>query len=317
VAEDRVERSVARTLGRIALVLAVLAGLATWEAMTGFYTLDPGEAAVILRLGRYSRTVGAEGVHFHLPWPLETRDVVHTGESKQREFGDVASSDPEVVAETTMQTGDNNIVLVEFVVQYRVGNPFEQLYRVSEGDALLVEAAQAAMREVIGRHTIDELRERKVPADAEAEELLQRLLDSYEAGIVVENVGLQKSEPPLAVQQAFADVNAASQDRDRQVSEAQAYANEKLPQARAEASELRAEAESYEQARVAEATGEAQRFRAIVAEYQKAPAITRKRMYLETMEAVLPDAQKWIVAPGTATVVPYLPLPGARATGKD
>ncbi len=313
MAEDRVERSVARALGRIALFLAVIAGLATWEGMTGVYTLDPGEAAVILRLGRYARTVGAEGVHLHLPWPIETRDIVHTSESKQREFGDASSSDPEMIDETTMQTGDNNIVLVEFVVQYRIGNPFEQLYRVAEADALLVEAAQAAMREVVGRHTIDALRERKVPADAEAEALLQQLLDGYAAGIVIENVGLQKSEPPLAVQKAFADVNAASQDRDRQVSEAQAYANERLPKARAEASELRAGAQGYQEARVAEASGEAQRFRSIVAEYHKAPEITRKRMYLEMMEAVLPEAQKLIVAPGTASVLPYLPFPQPEA----
>ncbi len=313
MAGDAVERRAGRTVRRVAFVLTVLLALGAWEALTGYYQLNAGEQAVILRLGRYARTEDREGPHLKLPFPIETRDVVHVGVSQRREFGDVEAGAEERHPETAMQTGDNNIVLVEFVVQYRVGNAFDRLYRVAESEALLGEAAQAAMREVVGRYTIDGvIGERKGAVASEAADLLQEILDRYEAGIAVEDVELQEVQPPRAVRDAFDDVLAASQDRNRAVNEAEGYANEVVPRARGEASELLAGAQGYRAAKVADATGEASRFLALTTEYQKAPAITRKRLYLETMEAVLPEADKLIVEPGTGTVLPYLPLgPGA------
>src|SRR5262245_6619048 len=308
MAEDRVERSVGRLVRRLGIGFLVLAGLAAWQGLTGIYQLNPGEAAVILRLGRHARTEIREGLHAHLPWPIETRDVVHVGVSQRRNFGDVEATEGEPLAETVMQTGDNNIVLVEFVVQYRIGDPFRNRYRVAESDALLGEAAQAAMREVVGRNTIDGvLSGRKDLIASEAEDLLQTLLDRYEAGIVVADLELQDAQAPGAVRQAFSDVIGANQDRNRAVNEAEAYANEVVPRARGEASELVAAAQGYRDAKIAAAEGEAARFLALTTEYHKAPAITRKRLYLETMEAVLPETEKLIVEPGTASVLPYLP----------
>jgi membrane protease subunit HflK len=235
--------------------------------------------------------------------------VVHVGERRRRDFGDVDATEGDKLAETVMQTGDNNIVLVEFYVQYQIGDPFRNRYRVEDSEVLLQEAAQAAMREVVGRSTIDGvLSGRKDLIASEAEDLLQTLLDRYEAGIVIAELQLKNPQAPAPVRQAFSDVIGANQDRNRTVNEAEAYANEVVPRARGEASGLIAAAQGYRDATIADATGEATRFLALVTEYQKAPAITRKRLYLETMEAVLPEAEKLIVEPGTASVLPYLPL---------
>jgi membrane protease subunit HflK len=316
VASDPIERGAGRTVRRIGIVVVVLIALAVWEGLTGYYQLNAGEQAVILRFGRYQRTEVREGPHFMLPFPIETRDRVHVGVSQRREFGSVDAQEGSELAETAMQTGDNNIALVEFVVQYRVGNAFDQLYRVAERDTLIVEAAQAAMREVVGRYTIDGvIGERKGAVADETADVLQELLDRYQAGISVEDVELQEVQPPRAVREAFDDVLAANQDRNRAVNEAEGYANEVVPRARGEASELIASAQGYREAKIADATGEAARFLALATEYKKAPAITRKRLYLETMEAVLPDAEKLIVEPGS--VLPYMPLsPGVRGEAR-
>ena len=302
---------------RIGVGFLLLAAAATWQGLTGVYQLNPGEAAVILRLGAYARTEVREGLHVHLPWPIESRDVVHVAVSQRRDFGDVEAKEGDLLAETVMQTGDNNIVLVEFVVQYRIGDPFKNRYRVAASDELLGEAAQAAMREVVGRNTIDGvLSGRKDIIASEAEDLLQALLDRYEAGIVVADLELQDAQAPAPVRQAFSDVIGANQDRNRAVNEAEAYANEVVPRARGEASELVAAAQGYRDAKIAAANGEATRFLALTTEYQKAPAITRKRLYLETMEAVLPETEKLIVEPGTASVLPYLPIGPAAGKAK-
>lgn len=317
MAREEVERGAGRLVRRIGVGALLLAAAAAWQGLTGVYQLNPGEAAVILRLGAYARTEVREGLHVHLPWPIESRDVVHVAVSQRRNFGDVEAKEGDLVAETVMQTGDNNIVLVEFVVQYRIGDPFKNRYRVAASDELLGEAAQAAMREVVGRNTIDGvLSGRKDLIASEAEELLQALLDRYEAGIVVADLELQDAQAPAPVRQAFSDVIGANQDRNRAVNEAEAYANEVVPRARGEASELIASAQGYKDAKIAAASGEATRFLALTTEYQKAPAITRKRLYLETMEAVLPDTEKLIVEPGTASVLPYLPIGPAAAKAK-
>jgi modulator of FtsH protease HflK len=309
-----VERRAGRTVRRLGVSVLLLIGLAVWQGATGVYQLNPGEAAVILRLGSFARTETQEGVHFHLPWPIESRDIVNVGVSQRRAFGDVDASqeDEDKLAETVMQTGDNNIVLVEFFVQYQIEDPFRNRYRITDGEALLDEAAQAAMREVVGRSTIDGvLSAGKDVIASEAKDLLQTLLNTYEAGIHVTALQLRDAQAPAPVRQAFSDVIGANQDRNRVMNEAEAYANEVVPRARGEASELIASSQGYRDAKIADATGEATRFLALVTEYLKAPAITRKRLYLETMEAVLPDTEKLIVEPGTASVLPYLPLPSA------
>ncbi len=208
-----------------------------------------------------------------------------------------------------MQTSDNNIVRVGFAVQYRIKDAFAARFRVANPRAVLRDAAQAAMREVVGRETVDGvLRERRAAVTAEVASLLQQILDSYDSGIDIDKVQLQDVQPPAAVRAAFEDVVAATQDASRLVNEALGYRNELIPNARGEAAERLQAAYGYRDAKIAESRGEAERFRAIAAEYRKAPEVTQKRLYLETMEAILPEVQTVIIEPGTAQVLPYLPL---------
>ena len=215
-----------------------------------------------------------------------------------------------------MQTSDNNIVQLSFVVQYRVKDAFASRYRVADPTSTLRDAAQAAMREVVGQMTIDGvLSERRGDVEFEAKRILQEILDSYETGLQIQAVQLQDVQPPEEVRAAFDDVIAAAQDASRAINEAEGYRNELMPGARAEAAELVAAAAGYREAKIAESEGEAARFTAIVAEYRKAPVVTRKRLFLETMETILPDVEKIIIEPGTASVLPYLPLGRANSPG--
>jgi membrane protease subunit HflK len=316
-AEARARRGLRSTVLTVLAWLLSLAVLGLW-ASTGVYTLRPGEEAVILRFGRYARTVAEPGPQIHLPPPLESHAIVNTSAIAREEFGahqdaGQASGDEaakrEAHLESAMQTSDNNLVILGFVVQYRVQNAFDSLYRVSSPEEILRDAAQAAVREIVGRTTIDGvLSEQRGQVEAETEETLQQLMELYHTGLVILAVQLQEVQPPQPVRAAFDDVIAAGQDKSRTVNEAEGFANEVLPKARGEASELRAQATGYKAARIAEATGAASRFRALAAEYHKAPEVTRTRLYLETMEEVLPDVDKYVVEPGSASVVPYLPL---------
>jgi membrane protease subunit HflK len=311
-AEERVRRSVRRTLGNWLLAALLLAGLGAW-GWQGAFTLRPGEAAVLLLLGRHLETVTRDGFHWRLPPPLLSRHVVSMTELRNEDFGFRGRETPQTPAEkldeASMQTSDNNIVRVSFAVQYTVKDPFEARFRLADAEAVVRDAAQASMREVVGRMTVDGvLREKRALVTAEAERLLQQILDSYASGVEVQGVQLQEVQPPAEVRAAFDDVVAANQDASRLVNEAEGHRNEALPKARAEAAEIVAQAEAYREAKIAEATGAATRFRAIAAEYRKAPEVTQKRLYLETMEQVLPQVEKVIVEPGAAQLVPYLPL---------
>lgn len=314
-AEERVRRGVGRTLANVSLLVAMLAGLGGWASF-GFYTVEAGQQAVVLRFGQFVRTELREGLHFHLPRPIEAVEIVNVDSLQREEFGMRAGAEEGASAaemhEAAMQTSDNNIVLLGFVVQYRVKDAFQARYRVARPRETLRDAAQAAVREVVGRTTIDGvLSDRRGEVEQESLEILQAVLDGYETGLVVAGLQLQEVQPPPAVRDAFDDVLAASQDRNRLINEAEGYANEVVPQARAEASEIVAAAAGYREARVAEASGEAERFLALVEEYRRAPEVTRRRLYLETMEEILPEVEKVIIEPGT-NLLPYLPLGEAR-----
>jgi membrane protease subunit HflK len=311
---ERVRRRVGRTLVDALVGFAALAALGAW-AYTGFYQLGPGEAAVILRFGAHSRTESREGLHWHLPAPIESHATLRTGVVQREDFGSARARGEGGETESAMQTSDNNIVQLGFVVQYRIQNAFQARYRLAEVSQTVRDAAQAALREVVGRNSIDDvLSEKRGAVQAEALEVLQEILDRYESGLFVEDVQLQEVQAPPPVRQAFDDVLAASQDRSRKVNEAQGHENEVIPRARAEAAEILAEADAFRDTRIAQARGEADRFVALLAEYEKAPAVTRKRLYLETMETVLPDVEKLIAPPGATAVVPWLPL-GSASTG--
>lgn len=319
-ADARARRSVARTIGATFFAIAVLAGLFAWVFFFGQYTLYPGQAAIILRLGEYDRTVSTEGLKFHLPAPLETHEIVKVAELRKEEFGvggvREGATDLQAIQEASMQTQDNAIVRLSFVVQYKLDDAYKSRYSLQDPRSVLRDAAQASIREVVGRMTIEDvLSERRDDVAADSEQILQRTLDGYEAGILVDAVQLQEVQPPEEVRQAFDDVVAAAQDANRAVNEAEGYRNEVLPKARGEAAEIVAAANGYREAKIAESTGEAQRFLAVEKEYRKAPEVTRKRIYLETMEAVLPSVEKVLIESDTTQVLPYLPL-GGRGAGE-
>jgi membrane protease subunit HflK len=313
-ADEKVRRGVGRTLANASVLLVLLAGLGAWASL-GFYTIDAGQQAVVLRFGEFARTEVREGLHFHLPRPIESVELVNVESLQRVEFGMRAGEEGGTAAEMSeaaMQTSDNNIVLLGFVVQYKIKDAFQERYRVAQPVQTLRDAAQAAVREVVGRTDIDGvLSDKRGEVEQESLEILQEILDGYETGLDVSGLQLQEVQPPNPVRDAFDDVLASSQDRNRIINEAEGYANEVVPQARAEASELIASATGYREARVAEATGEAQRFLSLATEYQRAPEVTRRRLYLETMEQILPDVNKVIIEPGT-NLLPYLPLGEAR-----
>jgi membrane protease subunit HflK len=311
-ADARVRRGAARTALNAVTVLVALVVLGAW-AYTGFYQLEPGQAAIILNFGALDRVETEPGLRWHLPPPLASHELLAVDTLEREDFGggDAAEtlSGPGL-EEAAMQTRDNNIVHLGFVVQYRMGDPVEARFRVAERREILRDAAQAAVREVVGRTSIDGvLSEGRGAVEQETLDLLQRMLDYYEAGVELTSIQLQEVQPPPPVRQAFDDVIAAAQDRERQIQESRGYENEVLPRARGEAAELESQAEGYREAKVSEARGEAARFEAVLVEYQRAPEVTRQRLYLEAMEEVLPRVQKLIIEPGTTTLLPYLPLP--------
>jgi membrane protease subunit HflK len=319
--DEKVRRSVARTLGNGLLLLIVLGVLVAWGSL-GAFTLEPGQSAILLRLGAHAGTITQAGFHLVLPPPIQVREIVNVAEVQSEDFGVVGKLDESSQAaklhEAAMQTSDNNIVLVSFSVQFRIKDAFAARYRLADPIPVVRDAAQAAMRQAVGRETVDGvLRERRAALTAETGALLQEILDSYESGLDIQHVQLQDVQPPASVRSAFDDVVEAAQDAIRAVNEAEGFQNEVIPRARAQASELRAAAEGYREAKVAEAVGAASRFDALRAEYAKAPTVTKRRLYLETMESVLPQVEKVIVEPGTAQILPHLPLGARRGAGEQ
>ena len=310
--EEKVRRSAGRTVRRGLLLSVVLAVLILWGSL-GVYTLEPGSAAVILRFGEHVDTVTQEGLNVTLPPPLNERLVVDVDNIRNEDFGfrgkEGEQTPRQQILEATMQTSDNNIVRVGFAVQYKIKDAFAWHFRVADADAVVRDAAQAAVREVVGRMTVDGvLRERRAELTSASRRLLQDVLDSYDSGILVQSVQAQNVQPPAPVVGAFEDVLNANQNASQLVNEAEGYRNQLIPGARAEAAELIAAANGYREATIAEATGAAERFKAIAVEHRKAPVVTEKRLFLEAMEEVLPSVEKVIVEGGTTNVLPYLPL---------
>jgi membrane protease subunit HflK len=311
-------RGVTRTILNTLVLLASLAVLMGW-ASQGLYQLDPGESAVILRLGAYDRTQVIEGWGWHWPPPLESREIVNTRELRTESFGGQATrSTPGIpvdeeeteiadqIRRDAVQTGDGNIINVAYELQYKVGDPY---------DAILHDATEAAMRTVVGKKTIDAvLSQDRSEIEREAGQLLESMLGSYLADVDhatafdVGRINLEKPQAPEAVREAFADVVSAGQDEKRSSLEALGDAQEILERARSEVAELFEQAEAYKSAKIIEATGEATRFKTLLVEYQNAPEVTRRRLYLETMEEILPGVEKMVVEPNTVNMLPVLPL---------
>lgn len=332
-AAERAGRGLTRTILNSAVLLISVAVLVGW-GMQGVYKLEPGESAVILQLGDYDRTREIEGYWWHLPPPLESRTVVNTSRLRTQSFGAQAShSTPGLpgdaeesaiasrIKRDAIQTADSNIVNVTYELQYKVGDAYAYAFAMANPSEILHDATEAAMRNVIGRRSIDDvLSQDRSEIQREAEELLQSLLSSYfvsvdhESAFYVGRINLEKPQAPEAVREAFADVVSAGQDEKRSSLEATGDSREILERARSEVAEIQQKAEAYKSAKIIEASGEATRFKALLAEYLLAPEVTRRRLYLETMEEILPGIEKMVVEPNTVNMLPMLPL-GSRRTG--
>lgn len=284
-------------------VVGALIIVAFW-LFQSIYTVQPDERGVELLFGKPKTEVSGPGLHFHF-WPLETVEMVNITEQQQNIGGAAGSADSGL-----MLTGDQNIVNVQFSVLYSVTDPAAYLFKVEDPQNTLRQVAESAMREVVGsRPAQDIYRDNRQAVAEDVKNTIQATLDQYQAGISVKTVSIEDAAPPREVADAFDEVQRAEQDEDRFVEEANRYANQKLGKARGEAAQLREEAEAYKDRVVKEAEGEAQRFDEIYKEYVKAPVVTRKRIYLETMEGVLKDTKKVITDEGSGQgTVPYLSL---------
>jgi membrane protease subunit HflK len=298
------------------IILAVVFGL---YLLTGIYIVAPDERGVVLRFGRAVRDTDS-GPHYRMPWPLEQVIKVPVTRVNKEELGfRMISPGPparfrQVDAEALMLTGDNNIVSLDFIVQYRVKSsaegPKDFLFNVQDPAGAVRDAAEAAMREVIGASKIDDaLTEGKERIQDDAQALLQAILDGYGAGIDVLAVKLQDVDPPGAVSDAFKDVISAEQDKERMINEARGYHNDIVPKARGEAAQWVNEALAFRETKVRQAEGVAQRFIDVYEEYTKARDVTSKRLYLETMEEILPRLETIILDESLAgQALPFLPL---------
>jgi membrane protease subunit HflK len=282
--------------------------LVVWLA-SGFYIVDAPQRGVVLRFGKYVETT-EPGPRWHLPWPIESAEVVNVSGVRSVEIGYRNNVKSKVLKESLMITDDENIIDIQFAVQYVLNDAEDYLFNTRDPDATVMQAAESAIREVVGKSKMDFLLyEGKEQATNSVHKLMQDILDRYKTGITISRVTMQDSQAPEQVQAAFDDAVKAGQDRERQKNEAQAYANDVVPKARGTASRLLQEAEGYRQSVIANAEGEASRFRQIVAEYNKAPGVTRDRLYIDTIQQVLSNSSKIVVdQKGGGGNLLYLPL---------
>jgi membrane protease subunit HflK len=314
---DRLNDLLARGVGRGGLALIALALLFFWLA-SGIYIVGTYEQGVVLRFGRVVANTGP-GLNYHLPWPIETAYTPNVSAVNQTTIGyrtGAESSDEgqagDVPDESLMLTGDENIVDVNFTVNWKIKDAAAYLFNVDNGknNDTIKAVAESAMREVVGQNQIEPI----MTSDREliqvaVRDLMQKTLDAYNAGVFITSVQMQKVEPPDEVRGAYLDVQKALADQDRKRNEAEAYANTIIPRARGEAAHIVQDAEAYRQQAIAVASGDAKRFLSVLAEYRKAPEVTRRRMYIETMTSVLAPMNKVIVDDSAKGVVPYFQLP--------
>lgn len=291
-------------IGLIAAVLVLI-----WLG-TGFFIVQEGQQAVVTQFGRYKSTVGA-GFNWRLPYPIQRHDVVNVTQIRSVDVGRESIIKATGLRESAMLTEDENIVEIKFAVQYRLNDARAFLFESRDPQAAVVQAAETAVREVVGKMRMDSaLAEERDQIAPRVRTLMQQILDRYKAGIEVVGVNLQQGgvRPPEQVQAAFDDVLKAGQERERAKNEAQAYANDVIPRATGSAARLREESEGYKARVVAQAQGDSQRFRSVLTEYQKAPQVTRDRMYLETMQQIYANVTKVMVESRQGSSLLYLPL---------
>jgi membrane protease subunit HflK len=293
-------------LGGALLLIALVA--VVWLA-SGFYIVDEGRRGVVTRFGKYTETT-QPGPRWHLPFPIESAEVVDFSQVKTIEVGYRNTPRNKVDREAVMLTDDENIIDIQFAVQYNLKSAEDYVFMNRRPDQIVAFVAETAIREVIGKSKMDSaLYEGREQIAKQTEQLMQQMLDRYRTGVFVQKVTLQTVLPPDKVQAAFDDAVKAGQDRERLKNEGQAYANEVVPRARGMASRLLEEANGYTTEVVQKSEGDAARFRAILVEYQKAPSVTRDRLYLDMMQSVLGTTPKVVVdqKSGSGSLL-YLPL---------
>ena len=280
---------------KIVPVLFVI--LVLW-LFTGVYSVGPDEVGVVRTFGKFSR-VAQSGLNWHFPLPIETVNTPKVTQVKRIEMGFRTLKNGQyrrVEKESLMLTGDENIVDAQMIVQYKIKDPVAYLFNIVGPELTVREAAEASLRTVVGRNKIDEtLTTGKFTIQEETKEQLSAILDKYESGIHVVAVQLQDVSPPKEVMGAFKDVASAKEDKNRMVNQAEGYRNDVIPKARGEAESMIRDAEGFKQSRIKRSEGDAAKFTTVLKEYRKAKSITEKRLYLETMQKVLPGVEKFIV----------------------
>jgi membrane protease subunit HflK len=305
----------------LGIALILLVAVVIW-GMSGFYRVQSEELGIVLRFGKYVRDA-QPGLNYHLPYPIETVLLPKALRVSTLSIGMTLIDDParrgrtmrDVPEESLMLTGDENIVDVDFTVLWRIKpkGVAEYLFNIQNPEGTVKAVAESAMREVVGRNNIQPiLTGARTTTEASVQDLMQKTLDSYGSGILVQQVQMQKVDPPAQVIDAFRDVQAARADLERLQNEAQTYANRVIPDARGRGAQILQAAEGYKQQAVAEAKGQSARFVKVYDEYRKAPDVTRQRIYLETMERILGSSEKLVYDGGgsssSQSIVPYLPL---------
>lgn len=281
-------------MGSIIALIVVLAGI--WTAWNSVHIIDESERGVVLRFGEYTRTM-MPGLKFTFPAPIETIEKVNVAEVRSQEN------------QARMLTSDENLIELGFAVQYRVLDPANFLFEVEQPEVTLAEASDSAIREVVGTNQMDFILEQgRGEIASAARELLQQILDRYDAGIEILSFNLQQVRPPNQVQAAFDDVVRAREDQVRFANEAQAYANQVIPEARGRAARVMEEAQGYRDSVIARAEGEADRFVAVYEEYAKAPEVTRQRLYLQELESLYSTTPKVLLDANSSNNLLYLPL---------
>ncbi|MCW9015286.1 MAG: FtsH protease activity modulator HflK [Gammaproteobacteria bacterium] len=277
----------------IGIIIAII--VMVWMA-TGFYKIEEAERGVILQFGKHVETT-QKGLHWHWPRPIE--NVIKVNVTERHQFP----------LKATMLTQDENIVDIEGSVQYQINDPLQYLFNVRFPENTLSQATESAVRQVIGRSTMDfVMTEGRDEIASRVKIQIQEIVDQYATGISVIEVNLQQANPPQPVRDAFQDVTQAREDKQRLINESEAYRNEVLPRARGQAARLREESDGYKQEVIAKAEGEAKRFTQMLTEYKKAPAVTRDRIYLDTVESVLSSTSKVVIDVKGGNNIMYLPL---------
>jgi membrane protease subunit HflK len=305
--------------GKKGLGLVLLIALVFWLA-TGFYRVLPGENVIILTFGKWTATRTDAGAGYHIPWPIQSIMSVNVAFDRRVEIGfrdqppsriaGEVNEKNNISSESQMLTGDENIVDIDFVVMWHIGDAKNYLFKIRDPETTVKKVAESAMRETIGRSPIQKaLTEGRADIEARTKDLMQKMLDDYQSGVLINSVQLLSVNPPAPVVDAFDDVQRARADKERAKNEADTYRNDIVPRARGDAQKLLQDAEAYKQAVLSKAQGEAARFLSVYAAYAEAKDVTLKRIYIETMQQVMQNSKKVVLGDSkSGAILPYLPL---------